>query len=1560
MQKEKNVFEGFTNLYELSKTLRFELKPVPRTKELLNLDNKNIFTKDKERAENYAIIKTYIDRLHTKFINTALALPEAYIDVANFSKEQESENDNDNEEISDEQSNDGDDSAEEGVKSKHHQKIISLFNQLSKANRIENYENKFKDWVKINKNKVSGNLFKKELIEILNKEFKNELGKDIPVPILFFNKDKKVRTRKLREVFNSFGKDEDGDGQNFSTYFSSAFHDNRKNYYKDDGKAGRVATRIVDENLKRFMINKETFEDVKKKEYKELLNKFDVQSSWEEFESKKIKKEELPENFDCKNWKEYTFGNKYEHFLQKKINGYNFIIGKLNKDINDSGIDIQRFKKLYKQVHGEVKKQDEEFEVDKDNIFSLEDSFIKTFIRHSEVKLNFSQKIFNKFFNEEFSDSKNVFLSNRAITTISSKCFASWHTFGGELLEYINKAERKQRKKLPYFIDLQTIKNVLNAAKNIPLEDIFKYKYFEKVNPQNEQEKHKKEKLEKLQQKLKEGEHWNNFLHIIQFEFDSLVETHNDMTQKLLAETVYKKDNRDFSKQEQDKQVGLLFDFAESANGILNMTKYFALRKKGVMIEDKKYANRDEIHEQVENYLDGDDKEQERCLINQYYKVLKNFVTKKPWLEDKIVLSFDNSQFLGGWPQSQEKVKGGVVLRKKQDDSDLYYLAVLEDKDKNFFENKSLYENAEKSIWQKMVYMQLQEPHKMLPKNLITPFFVKESKKYKEMNDEKKLEFFSELELKEVNFLFNSKNDTWKQISKKELVKRVVDNKEELDWRGINRKKVGAKRLIEQKINPSNEFLINYLEKKHLKDNLDSKYLQEYLEYLKDSVKKYYKRDNLLFPDTTEFTDISPFYNWVKENVYNIEFVDILEESANDLITNSKNKKQVYLFQIYNKDFELDEEIGKVKYGNKFLAKKEWREQKERKEEEKEQGRENMETNFFKLLFDPKNLKNEKGVMYKLSGGAKMFYRPASENLNKKKIKDQNGQEKEIFDRQRYKENKILLHIPIVMNFANKKEGYKINNNVNELIAQTPFGQDKFRIISLDRGEKHLAYLSVLNENGKILEMQSLNQIKRFDKFGKPILEKNQYHDKNGEPIGDPKIESFKNYQNLLDQREIERLKARKSWERIEKIADLKEGYLGFVVNKIADLIIQAIKENKVPIVTLENLNAGMKQGRIMIEKQVYSKVEEKIAKKLNYLVDKKLGNFFSAWQLTPKIETFSGDIDGRSQVGIIFYVNPGYTSAICPACGFRRRKYIKIDNARQEFKNIEITFDGKRYEFKDSFSAKDDDRNVHPIGAVVYSNVRRVIWNRNANNGMGGVDKISDVTEKLSGLFKEFGIYNKGDLNEQIQNFSFSKKEEEKKFWIRLCKWFHCILEIRNSINKRRELKKDIANGEIEEWGENRDFIACPHCYFDSEDDQKWNKLKEKIYVGSNSQDLKFNGDANGAYNIARKGIIAIERVKKHQDEFERFKKVWNIQGLPTNKNKIINVNKDDKIYILTIIKNKNENNQPYYCIAETEKEDFESIPPENKVRCYPDLFISDKKWDEATAKWAKENGIK
>ena len=58
-------FEHFTNRYELSKTLKRELKPVWETGELL--EKMRVIAVDKKRKESYDKVKTYIDKIHRKF-----------------------------------------------------------------------------------------------------------------------------------------------------------------------------------------------------------------------------------------------------------------------------------------------------------------------------------------------------------------------------------------------------------------------------------------------------------------------------------------------------------------------------------------------------------------------------------------------------------------------------------------------------------------------------------------------------------------------------------------------------------------------------------------------------------------------------------------------------------------------------------------------------------------------------------------------------------------------------------------------------------------------------------------------------------------------------------------------------------------------------------------------------------------------------------------------------------------------------------------------------------------------------------------------------------------------------------------------------------------------------------------------------------------------------------------------------------------------------------------------------------------------------------------------------
>ena len=66
------TFENFTNLYPLPRTLRFELKPLYKTKELID-SKQELFPKDKRIDEIYQnIIKPCLNELHSDFIEKSM------------------------------------------------------------------------------------------------------------------------------------------------------------------------------------------------------------------------------------------------------------------------------------------------------------------------------------------------------------------------------------------------------------------------------------------------------------------------------------------------------------------------------------------------------------------------------------------------------------------------------------------------------------------------------------------------------------------------------------------------------------------------------------------------------------------------------------------------------------------------------------------------------------------------------------------------------------------------------------------------------------------------------------------------------------------------------------------------------------------------------------------------------------------------------------------------------------------------------------------------------------------------------------------------------------------------------------------------------------------------------------------------------------------------------------------------------------------------------------------------------------------------------------------------
>lgn len=484
-----------------------------------------------------------------------------------------------------------------------------------------------------------------------------------------------------------------------------------------------------------------------------------------------------------------------------------------------------------------------------------------------------------------------------------------------------------------------------------------------------------------------------------------------------------------------------------------------------------------------------------------------------------------------------------------------------------------------------------------------------------------------------------------------------------------------------------------------------------------------------------------------------------------------------------------------------------------------------------------------------LAGQGEIFYRKIA--IKNKKTKDGYENKPWVIENKRFTEEKFLYHQSLKMNYKEKSYGKPVYaiNEINANINNKLTDNKDVCFLGIDRGEKHLAYYSLVNQKGEIIKQGSFNEI-------------------NGQ-----------NYNEKLENIAGKRDEARKSWQAIGTIKELKNGYISQVVRKIVDLTV----ENQAFIV-LENLNIGFKRGRQKIEKQVYQKLELALAKKLNFLVDKnakdgEMGSVTNALQLTPPVNNF-GDIENRNQVGIMLYIKADYTSQTDPVTGWRKSIYLKKGSEEYIKKQIidrfsEITFDGKDYVFEYK------DANTGKLWKL-YSGKNGESLSRFHRKKMGKEGqwepKLVNIKENLDRLFADFDK-TRSLYSQIVEERTELKKIDDHTTWETLRFTIEMIQQIRNTGKTK----------------EDEDFILSP--------------VRDECGIHFDSRKSKNNqpncGDANGAYNIARKGIILSEHIKRNlklfvcDEEWDTWlagNDVWQ-KWLETNTSKLANNKNGDNI---------------------------------------------------------------
>ena len=585
---------------------------------------------------------------------------------------------------------------------------------------------------------------------------------------------------------------------------------------------------------------------------------------------------------------------------------------------------------------------------------------------------------------------------------------------------------------------------------------------------------------------------------------------------------------------------------------------------------------------------------------------------------------------------------------------------------------------------------------------------------------------------------------------------------------------------------PSTDIQIAYRQETHKKGkNFNLADCHRLIDFFKQSIAKHedWSKFPFHFSDTSTYEDISGFYREVEQQGYTIGFRNISESYIYRLVDEGK----LYLFQIWNKDFS-----------------------------DYSKGTPNMHTLYWKALFDKANLAD---VVYKLNGQAEVFYRKRSlqkENTTVHKalqpIKNKNTQNEkststfdyDIVKDRRYTVDKFHFHVPITINF--KSSG---RPNINEHVLDIIRHHGIEHVIGIDRGERHLLYLSLIDLKGRIIKQMTLNEIKQ----------------QTGGNYGT-------NYKELLAAREGDRAEARRNWKKIENIKDLKAGYLSQVVHVIAQMMVEYNA-----IVVLEDLNMGFMRGRQKIERSVYEQFEHMLIDKLNFYVDKKKeacapGGLLHGLQLANKFESFN---KLGKQSGCLFYVPAWNTSKIDPVTGFVNMldaRYESVESSRRFFSRFDVI----RYnEEKNWFEFTFDYNNFHAKldgtktqwTLCTYGSRIKTFRNPAKLNQWDNEEVV--LTDEFKKVFANAGINIHGNLKEAI--CSLAKREHLEP----LMHLMKLLLQLRNSKT----------NSEV-------DYMLSPVA-------------ENGVFYDSRScnGNLPIDADANGAYNIARKGLWVLRQIQ-------------------------------------------------------------------------------------------------
>ena len=691
MKESKTLnLKDFTNLFQVSKTLRFELVPEEKTKErfatwirelneLEEPKKDNLFFRDKQIAEAYPVVKSILDKIHEDFITRSLSSTDAKeIDFSGYYKQYAK----DKSLISDDD------------EKKLREKICKTYKTDKEPYNI------------IYSNKIIPYLISKE--EEKEKEKQDN------------SQSQGANHKSLKDHLKNF--------KGFYTYLEG-YNENRKNYYAVEDKSTAVAARIVSDNLPTFCNNIIQFEK-NRSDYLSIYDFLKERNIVTQIKIEKDKYKELSpieeEVFNIDYYK-YCLTQDEINNYNEKVGGYNELINlynQQNKKENKNSTAIKEFDKLYKQIGcGKRKtwfvalKKDKQNELtpeekdDEKNIYSVE-KLLETVNKAGKNCFEEADSVDGQIktlpqfvaFLRNCQNWDGIYWSKSAVETIYRKYFASgvFPTLLNKLYEN-NKTRSgcitydKNREVPIQLRDAVELSELFKALDSMKSEFVFK--------PSLQED----EKCI-LNFSIKPSQ---NLINLICVDIEKYIGDFLEKSSKIVELQKY----NDYKEDEIIKEIKGWFDAAIDA---MRIVRYFSVRKNKM----KGNVANLTMEQALTNLL-----RDENTDWFGWYDLIRSYLTKKPQddvKENSLRLNFGKGSLLNGFTDSITEENdngtqyGGYIFRKKNQKSNEYeyYLGISKKADLFRFHLKDSISEEDKSSYERLDYYQIKSNSSSLyPKN---------------------------------------------------------------------------------------------------------------------------------------------------------------------------------------------------------------------------------------------------------------------------------------------------------------------------------------------------------------------------------------------------------------------------------------------------------------------------------------------------------------------------------------------------------------------------------------------------------------------------------------------------------------------------------------------------------------------------------------------------------------------------------------------------------------------------------------------------------------------------